>query len=72
MRLLTRLKRGFLSSECLNIQLQTMLRDVKLATYSLLFITKLFCTDGFTELCRHLAEDQLHNLFPLTSIPEAK
>lgn len=51
MRLLVTHELGYLYSECLNIQLQMMLTDLKLKTYSALFIIKLFCTDDFTELC---------------------
>jgi len=50
-RLLVTHQLGYLCFECLNIQLQTMLKDLKLKTYSDLFIVKLFCTDDFTELC---------------------
>lgn len=51
MRLLVTHELGYLCFECLNIQLQMMLKDLKLKTYSVLFIIKLFRADDFTELC---------------------
>lgn len=51
MRLLVTHQLGYLYFQCLNIQFQMMLKDLKLKTYLVLFIIKLFCTDDFTELC---------------------
>lgn len=51
MRLLVTYKPCRVYFECLNIQLQMMLQDLRLKTHPVLFIMKLLRTDDFTELC---------------------